>query len=181
MPRRYFNWKLAIVLLMGLVVLSVTALGLRQWRRSNRTERGLEAGLKAYQEHDWMNAANNLGIYLAVERDDVKILLLYADAHLNIRPLKQNNLRQAIAAYRAVLRVDKINTEAATKLTELYFGMRMPEEAELIAARYLKENQDLKLRRILAIALGRQRKFDEAATELKKIIRDHPDQILPCL
>ncbi|MHC4640636.1 MAG: tetratricopeptide repeat protein, partial [Planctomycetota bacterium] len=178
MPRRYFNWKLAVVLLMGLVVLGVTAFGLRKWRRSNRAERGFEAGLKAYDEHNWQEAAHNLGSYLAIERDDVPILLKYADAHLHIRPLKQNNLRQAIAAYRAALRVDKSNAEAATKLTEMYIGMRMPGEAELIAARYLETNQDLKLRRMLAVALARQRKFDEAATELKNIIEDHPDQVL---
>jgi len=178
MPRRYFNWKLAVVLLMGLVVVGVTAFGLRQWRRSNRAERGLKAGLKAYDEHDWDQAAKNLGSYLAVEQDDVPILLKYADAQLNIRPLKQNNLRQAMAAYRAALRVEKNNTEAATKLTEMYLGLRMPGEAELIAARYLKANQDLNLQRILAIALARQRKFDEAAKEMKNIIEDHPDQIL---
>ncbi len=178
MPRRYFNWKLAVVLVMGLVVLAVTAFGLRQWRRSNRAERGLRAGLKDYDEHNWQGAASNLGSYLAVEQDDVPILLKYADAHLNIRPLKQNNLRQAIAAYRAALRVDSNNAEAAAKLTELYLGLRMPGEAELIAARYLKANQDLKLQRMLAIALARQRKFDEAQEKLKNIIENHPDQIL---
>ena len=165
MPRRHFNWKLATVLLMGLVVLGVTVFGMWQWRRSNRAERGLESGLKAYEEHNWEEAVHNLGSYLGVVQNDASILLRYAEAHLNIRPLKQNNLRQAIAAYRAALRADKKNNEAATKLTEMYLGMRMPGEAELIASRYLKANQDLEMRRLLAIALARQRKFDEAATE----------------
>ncbi|GAJ23458.1 unnamed protein product, partial [marine sediment metagenome] len=66
MPRRYFNWKLAVVLLIGLVVLGATAFGLRQWRRSTRAELGLEAGIKAYNEHRWEEAASNLGRYLAV-------------------------------------------------------------------------------------------------------------------
>jgi tetratricopeptide (TPR) repeat protein len=178
MPRRYFNWKLAIVLLIGLVVLGATAFGLRQWRRSTRAELGLEAGIKAYNEHRWEEAARNLGRYLAVERDDVPALLKYADAQLNIRPLKRNNIQQAIAAYRTVLRVDKNNSEAVTKLTEMYLGMGMPGEAELIATTYLKTNQDPKLRRMLAVALARQRKFVEAATELKNIIAEHPEQIL---
>ncbi|MHC4603316.1 MAG: tetratricopeptide repeat protein [Planctomycetota bacterium] len=178
MPRRYFNWKLAIVLLIGLVVLGATAFGLRQWRRSTRAERGLDLGNKAYEEHRYEEAASQLGRYLAVERDDMPILLKYADAQLNIRPLKSNSLRQAEAAYRAVLRKDKNNSEAVTKLTELYLAMRMPGEAELIATRYLETNQDIKLRRMLAVALARQRKFDEAAAELKNIIAEHPDQIL---
>ncbi len=178
MPRRYFNWKLAIVLLIGLVVLGATAFGLRQWRRSTRTELGLEAGIKAYNEHRYEEAASQLGRYLAVEHDDVPILLKYADAHLNIRPLKRNNLQHAIASYRIVLREDKNNSEAAMKLTELYLEMRMPGEAELIATTYLKTNQDPELRRMLAVALARQRKFDEAAAELKNIIAEHPEQIL---
>jgi predicted Zn-dependent protease len=178
MPRRYFNWKLAIVLVIGLVVLGATAFGLRQWRRSGRAERGLDLGNKAYDEHRYEEAASQLGRYLAFERDDVPILLKYADAHLNIRPLKSNNLRQAEAAYRVVLREDKNNSEAVTKLTELYLAMGMPGEAELIATRYLETNQDIKLRRMLAVALARQRKFDEAAAELKSIIAKHPQQIL---
>jgi len=156
----------------------VTAYGLRQWRRSSRSARGLVLGNKAYEEHRYEEAASQLGRYLAVERDDVPILLKYADAHLNIRPFRNNNLRQAEAAYRVALREDKHNSEAATKLIELYLGIGEFGEAELIATRYLETNQDLKIRRMLAIALEGQRKFDEAATELKNIIVEHPEQIL---
>ncbi|MGB2808642.1 MAG: tetratricopeptide repeat protein [Sedimentisphaerales bacterium] len=178
MPRRYFNWKLAIVLVIGLVVLGATAFGLRQWRRDSRSERGFILGNKAYDEHRYEEAASQLGLYLTVEREDVPILLKYADAHLNIRPLKRNNLQQAVAAYRTALREDKNNSEAVTKLTELYLVMLMPGEAELIITRYLDTNQDLKLRRMLAVAMARQRKFDEAVIELKNIIAEHPEQIL---
>lgn len=135
MPRRYFNWKLAIVLLIGLVVLGATAFGLRQWRRSGRAERGLILGNKAYKEHRYEEAASQWGRYLTVERTNVPILLKYADAQLNIRPLKRNNFQQAIAAYRTALREDENNSEAVTKLTEMYLGMGMPGEAELIITR----------------------------------------------
>lgn len=178
MPRRYFNWKLAIVLLIGLVVLGVTAYGLRQWRRSNRSERGLILGNKAYGEHRYEEAALQLGRYLAVERNDVPILLKYADAQLSIRPLKSDNIMQVVAAYRIALRENENNSEVVTKLTELYLEMGMPGETELIATRYLKTNKDLRLHRMLAVALARQRKFNEAATELKGIIKEHPQQIL---
>ena len=75
MPRRYFNWKLAIVLVISLVVLGVSAYGLRQWRRSGRAEEGLELGTKAYDEGRWENAADNLGRYLSVVKDDVEVLM----------------------------------------------------------------------------------------------------------
>jgi tetratricopeptide (TPR) repeat protein len=180
MPKRkiYFNWKLAIVLVIGLVVLGITAYGLRQWQRSRRADRGLVLGSKAYNEHKYEEAANQLGRYLAVKQDDVPILLKYADSQLNIRPLKRNNIQQAVAAYRTALRIDKNSSEAATQLTEMYLRMGMAGEAELIAKRYLETNQNSELRRVLAVAMAGQRKFDEAAAELKSIIAENPEQIL---
>jgi predicted Zn-dependent protease len=176
--RKYFNWKLAVVLVIGFVVLGVTAYGLRQWQRGRRADRGLVLGNKAYNEHKWEEAARNLGRYLAVARDDVPVLLKYADAQLNIRPLKHGNVQQAIAAYRTILRVDKSNSQAAMQLTGIYLEMGMPGEAELIARRHLGKEQDPELRRMLAVALARQGDFDEAAAELKTILQEHPERIL---
>jgi tetratricopeptide (TPR) repeat protein len=178
MPRRYFNWKLAMVLLIGTVVLGATAFGLRKWRRTNRAEDGLVLGNEAYNEHKWEEAAMNFGRYIAVEQEDVPVLLKYADAQLKRRPMKRNNIQQAIGAYRTVLRIDKNNSEAAMQLTEVYLTMGMPGEAELIAERYLQANQNPELRRMLALALAGQRKFSEAAVELKTILQEHPKQIL---
>ncbi|MDD5327546.1 MAG: tetratricopeptide repeat protein [Phycisphaerae bacterium] len=178
MPRRYFNWKLAIVLVIGLSVLAVTAYGLRRWQRSSRAENALEIGNKAYEEQRWEEAATNLGRYIAVESDDVSALLKYADAQLNIRPLGHGNIQQAVSAYRIVLRVEKGNIDAAIRLTEVYLGMGMPGEAELIARRVLEINQAPELRKLLALSLAEQRKFDEAAAELEAIIESYPDQIL---
>ncbi|UCC98565.1 MAG: tetratricopeptide repeat protein [Phycisphaerales bacterium] len=178
MPLRYFNWKLAAVLVISLVVLGVGAFGLRQWHKSNRTEQGSALGNEAYDAGKWQEAVEHLGQYLSVQRDDVVALLKYADAHLNIRPAKGNNIRQAIGAYRAILRVDKNNSEAAVKLAEIYLGVGSPGEAELIARRQLETNPTPELRRMLALALAGQRKFAEAATELKAILQGHPDHIL---
>ena len=178
MPGRYFNWKLAIVLVISLIVLGVSAFGLRQWRRTNRAEQGLILGNKAYDEYRWEDAAEHLGSYIALERGDVSALLKYADAQLKIRPAKHNRIQQAIGAYRTVLRTDRNNSEAAMQLTEIYLGIGSPGEAELIAKRQLETNQDPGLRRMLALALAGQRKFKEAAVELNTILQEHPEQIL---
>jgi tetratricopeptide (TPR) repeat protein len=177
MPGRYFNWKLAIVLVMSLAVLGISAFGLRQWRRTNRAEENLILGNKAYDEHRWEDAAEQLGRYIALERDDISILLKYADAQLKIRPTKRNRIQQAIGAYRTVLRLDRENAEAAMQLTEIYLGIGSPGEAELTARRQLETKEDPELRRMLALALAGQRKFKEAAEELKAIIKEHPEQI----
>jgi tetratricopeptide (TPR) repeat protein len=178
MPGRYFNWKLAIVLLIGLVVLGMSAFGLRQWRRTNRAEQSLIIGNKAYDEQRWEDAAEHLGKYIALERDDVSILLKYADAQLKIRPAERNRVQQAIGTYRTVLRLDRANSEAAMQLTEIYLGVGSSGEAELIARRQLEAKDAPGIRRMLALALAGQRKFKEAAEELKTVIKEHPEQVL---
>ncbi|MBN2137861.1 MAG: tetratricopeptide repeat protein [Sedimentisphaerales bacterium] len=178
MARRYFNWKLAIVLVVGLTVLCVTAYGLRQWQKGNKAEQGLELGNKAYEEKRYKEAANYLGRYVGVYQDDVPVLLKYADAHLNIRPLKRNNISQAIGSYNAVLIVDPGNTEAVRRLVGLYVQMGTFGEAERLAAEYLSTAQDFEVRRLLASALAGQRKIAESIAEFQSIIAAEPNQIL---
>jgi len=182
--KKYVNWKLALVLLIAIAVLGVTAFSLRQWQRTRRAESGLVRGSKAYDRHNWQEAADYLGRYLSINRDDVPVLLKYAQAQLNISPLGRANLRQAIEAYRHALRIDKNCSEAAGQLTQIYLQLGMPGEAELIAARCIENqktapqtSQTATLRRALALALARQRKFDEAVRELKSIVAEFPDQI----
>jgi tetratricopeptide (TPR) repeat protein len=177
MPVRYFNWKLAIVLVISFFVLAVGAVGLRQWHKNNRTRQGLIRGTEAYDAGRWEEAAEYLGHYLAVQRNDVPVLLKYADAQLKIRPSKRNNIYQAVGAYRTILRVDKNNSEAAIKLIEIYLKIG-PGEAELEARRQLETNPDPELRRMLALALIARRKYAEAATQLETVLKDHPEEIL---
>lgn len=178
MVKRYFNWKLAIVLVISAGVLAVTAIGLRRWHRANSAEQGLILGNKAYEEQNWEEAARQLGRYVAVKQDDVTALVKYAEAQMHIRPRKRNNVQLAIAAYRTALRVDDTHSDSALKLTEIYLTMGMPGEAELIAKRHLDKSQDPNLHRMFAIALAQQRKFNEAADELKSICKEHPEQVL---
>jgi tetratricopeptide (TPR) repeat protein len=175
-PARYFNWKLAAVLFISLFVLGVGAFALRQWHKNNQTQQGLIRGTKAYEEGRWQEAAEYLGRYLAVRRDDISVLHKYADAQLKIRPTKRNHVQQAIEAYRTILRVDKNNSEAITKLLDIYLRIG-PGEAELIARRQLETSSDPELRRMLALALMAQRKFTEAADTLSAVLQEHPDQV----
>ncbi len=178
MAKRYFNWKLAVVLLMSVGVLIAMAFVIRQLQRRTRAERALTLGNEAYEEHSWDEAAEKLGRYLVVHRDDVTVLLKYADSQLKRKPVKSGNIRQAIAAYRAVLRLDASNSEAAKQLSEIYLLISSPGEAELIARRYIEMEKDPEIQRILALALASQRKYTEAAAELKSIMEEHPDQVM---
>lgn len=185
MPTIRINWKLVIVLLIGFVVLLTTAFGLHHWQRNLRLQKRLQLADKACNDHLWQQAAQNLGRYLSIIKNkrplnhtDIPILLKYAGTCLNIRPPKPANIQQAIGAYRSILRIQKENGEAAAKLAQIYLQINMPGEAELILRRHLQTNQNPKSQRMLAMALAGQRKFKQAAEELKAIIQNHPHEIL---
>ena len=178
MAKRYFNWKLAFVLVVAMAVFAAAALALHSWQRNTRADQGLRLGEQAYEQGDWEEAARQLGRYLVVDGRNVPVLLKYADAQLNMRPLETANVQQAIAAYSSALRVDGGQTEAAQRLVEIYLNMAAPGEAELKARQFLEGKDDTTLRRFLGVALAQQRKFREAAQVLSELVRDHPDQVL---
>ncbi len=178
MPRRYFNWKLAVVLVIGCSVLAVTAVGLRKWRNANSAQKGLILGNKAYEEHDWEEAAKALGRYIAINQNDVEVLKKYADAQLKIRPSSVDNIQQAAQAYRIVLRIEPDNFEVAEQLTELYILMGRYGDAELIAERGFETKTNPELSRLYAISLVHQKKFEDAAEALKKLCAENHGQVL---
>jgi tetratricopeptide (TPR) repeat protein len=175
---RYFNWKLATVLVVAGAVFGTAVYALHRWQKGTRADQALPLGEKAYAAQNWEEAATQLGRYIAVNADDVPVLLKYADAQLNRRPRTSSNLQQAVGAYRSVLRLEEGNTEATRRLAEVYLEGNRPGEAELIAERYLEKREDLTIRRLLGIALLRQRKFAQAETELDNIIAKEPNQVL---
>lgn len=178
MATRYFNWKLATVLVVAVTVFAAAALALHSWQRSTRAEQALPLGEQAYNQGNWEEAAKQLGRYLAIHGDDVQVLLQYADAQLKIRPVVSDAIQHAIAAYSSVLRLDSGNTQAARHLVEIYSSMGTPGEAQLKAEQYLKDTDDPIVRRFLGVALVQQREFRKAGDIFAKLVLDHPDQIL---
>jgi tetratricopeptide (TPR) repeat protein len=178
MARRYFNWTLAIVLVVAIAVFAGAVLALHHWQKSTRAERALPRGEQAYAQENWDDAAEAFGRYLAGRKDDVPVLQKYADAQLKRRPLTGGHIDQAIGAYRSILRLNAGDTEAAKRLVELYIARSSPRDANQVASDYLQKiGDDSELRRMLAYALSEQRKYPEAAKTLMDLIRDHPDAV----
>ena len=180
MKARVLNWKLAGIFVIAAAMLGVSTVLLRQWQMNRlyrRTVLDLDAGLGAYEECQWEEAAGLLSKYLAFNKGDADIWLKFAEAQLNIRPLLADNINQAAGAYRTVLRLEKTNCEAAMKLTALFLDMKVPAEAELIAENFLKDKDDADIRRMLALSLAEQRDFGGAQSHLKNVIDNHPDAV----
>lgn len=179
MAARYFNWKLAIVLFVAAVVFVIAVFGLHRWQKTTKAEQALPRGQKAFDARQWDEAADQLGRYLAVNNQDVSVLVKYAEAQLNRRPVTPGNVQMAIAAYRNALRFKPDDMETAKRLTEVYLdpGMRAYGEAESTAERHLERRDDPDLRRLYAQALWYQRKFDQAVAEAKTVIEKYPGEI----
>nr|MBP8305336.1 tetratricopeptide repeat protein [Phycisphaerae bacterium] len=178
MRRGYFNWKLALVLVLAVVVVAATAVGLRQYQKTGRAAAALKVGNAAYEQGDWDEAASNLGRYIGLHQEDVSALMKYAHAQLRRRPATGGHVQQAIAAYRNVLRADRSNAEAAQRLCEVYLApaVASPGEAELIASRYLNDNPGPhpEIRYLLGAAMARLGRFDQARQEWAAVIEASP-------
>lgn len=181
MTRGYINWMLAIVLVVAVSVCVGAGLVLHDWQKSTRADQARPLGMKAYEQEDWAEAAKQLGRYLAVYGDDTEVLLKYGHAQRQIMPLMANNVDQAASAYAAVLRSEKSSPEQIQEATkwsvEICLLKGRYSDAESLMKDFLENNDDPRLRRLLAYALGRQRKFAEASQTLTRLIQDHPDEI----
>lgn len=177
MKKGYVNWKLVLVLVLGLCAVGATVIGLRKYNRTQRAEQGLKKGLAAYENKHWQAAASGLGQYLAIHPSEIDILLKYGHAQGRIQPFKQGNYAQAVNAFRSVLRLEEDNLEAALALTELYLQSRTPGEAELVASRFLEKQYDSQLTLRLAAAQIMQRKYEEAAQLLTDMLPREPSEI----
>ncbi len=179
MARRYFNWTLAIVLVVAITVFAGAVFSLHRWQKSTRAERALPRGEQAYAQENWDEAAEQLGRYVEVRNDDLPAMLKYADAQRKRRPRTQGHVERAVATYQSILRVDVGNVEAAKCLVELLLERpySRPDEAAAVASKYLQSRDDPELRRMLARALYGQRKYAETAKVLIDLIKDHPDAV----
>ncbi len=179
MARKGFNWTFAIALILGLLVLSLTAITIRQNNRTRKAENGLVEGKKAYEQGRWEQAAHRFGQYLGMNPNDVEILQKYADAHLRIRPLKKGNIQQAIGAYRNILINELDNNEAAINLIQIYMQQRLTGESINIANDFLSRTgkPDPEIQTLLALCYFQEKKFKEAKEQLDMLVKNHSDHI----
>jgi len=178
MTRKKINLKPIIVILISIVTLAATTYFVRQWNRSHRAVVGLRRGTEAYENKQWTLAADNLGKYIAIVHDDVDAIIKYADAQINIKPIRSNNINQALNSYRRAVRLDPSNSQAVISLMETYMHMlNSPAEAEFIAQQFLNHSKEIRVRHLLAMSYYLQRKFKDAHQELTAIILDHPKEV----
>ena len=95
---------LGITLILA-VLLGAGGFAIWSWHQTAMINRAHTQGLAAFERQDWDKAATMLGRWLSRHREDVDVLRKYACAQRARRPVTAGNLRQAINAYREILRV----------------------------------------------------------------------------
>ncbi len=137
------NVKALIILCVVGVVLSGAAFAGWKIRKRMIADNAKKAGDAAWNVGNYKEAARNYRLY--VERYPDKspdILKRYAEANLKVVPIEANNVGQAIAAYRRLLRVENQDTpENFRTVVELYFQVGEFGEAGVIAERWLAKEQ----------------------------------------
>jgi Tfp pilus assembly protein PilF len=160
--------RLRVVGATVVVLLVLGAGGFTLWRvRQNAMiTRAQRAGLTAYDRGDWDAARVMLGRYLSVHREDVEGWRKYAYAQVSARPVKPGNLRQAMSAYREILRLTPGDADAFRRVTRLYEQTGNAAELEPVADRRLAQDSDS-----LAAAVAKSKalvlrdKFDDSAVQ----------------
>lgn len=132
---------LALTALVGVLALGGLYGGWKA-RKALMVRRALAVGLAAYEQGDWEAARLNLGRYISVHPDEADLLAKYAHAQLSVRPVKPENLHQALGAYRGVLRLNPAADAAFQRLVLLYEATGNFGELAHIATRRLEVRPD---------------------------------------
>jgi len=105
---------------LSLVVTMSGMYGAWKVRKGLMVRRALAEGRAAFERGDWETARLQLGRYLSVKQDDADVLAQYARAQLAARPLRSENLAQAMSAYRRMLALRPADEEVFRRLALLY-------------------------------------------------------------
>ena len=112
-----------LLILLG-VVFATAAAGVviaHTVRKRMIASRALAAGQAAYQAKNWETAAQELRTYLNKFPNDNEVLMQFAQAELNIRPVRAAAISSASFAYRKVLNSRKGDKDLCERLCRLYY------------------------------------------------------------
>lgn len=171
------NWGFLVVVVFALTAGTLTVGGLWYWNKHLRAQRGLQRGLAAFENKQWDLAAVHLGNYLAAiqPRQDTAILLKYAEAQMNRRPLSRSYIEQALRAYHQILRLEE-NDEVRRRLIEFYVRTD-PAEAQRLAEAFLERQENPEIACYAAQAMMQRGQYAAARQRLEQVLGKHPDHL----
>ena len=172
------NVKALVILVLVVCLLAGGAAVGYKVRKRIVVQRALTAGKAALETENWEAACKHLRIYLSKHPGDATMLARYAEANLSVRPTEAKHVRAALGAYRRLLRDKPGDDDISERLARLYLRVGNLNEAAYICRQRLEADPtDPDAAFILGQALTGQRKHDDAADVLRRLVEEHPDQV----
>jgi tetratricopeptide (TPR) repeat protein len=164
------NVKVLTITLLVLVLLGGGAVVGHQIRQRHLASAALAKGRAAYEREDYETARGQLGRYLSRNPQDLETLRQYARAQRLATPFRIENIRQAISAYRQILRMRPDDEQAYRELVQLYRATRDYAELEYVSDERWKLVQDYAAKVTYAQALIGLRKPEDARQALESVV-----------
>jgi tetratricopeptide (TPR) repeat protein len=139
--------KRLLVALALLVLIIGGVIGLRVFRDAQAvrlTESKREAGMAAYRDGQYDAALHDLSYAVSRRRDDIELLLAFADTRSKLPTANDAHLAEAAVIYDNVLRLEPLHPVALRRLLDLYLhpSVARPADAAVIARRMLEIEAD---------------------------------------
>jgi tetratricopeptide (TPR) repeat protein len=156
---------------------------LRSVQQARLVSAARTAGLAAHQRGAPAETLEQLSYYIQHVKDDVEALLAFADARRSLPLADGRHLAEALGLYKESLRLLELDPAAAperraqvlNRLMELYGQVGMRFEQIKAAERILEESpRDAGALAARAVALFRERRFDESLRDAQTLARLEP-------
>jgi len=135
------NVRLLVILAILFGILGGGMLIGHKLRTRAAAQKALASAKVALAERNWPVAISQLRQYLGRHPDDAEMLVQYARAHLEVRPLLRDNYMSAMQAYRQYLRLRPDDRKAAHELGRLYINYGEFNEAAYIYRRLIEDGE----------------------------------------
>lgn len=158
-----------------LVVAAGTLYLIRDSVREQRSLQSREAGLAAHQEGNYAEALEQLSYFLRRNREDVQVLLAFADSRAKVFAPNNRHLATAVQVYNLALSVDPENEIALGGLLHLYERLGRQVEWMDTADRLLAKNpENVDALRLKVIGHYRNSQFDASGDYLVRLMAVEP-------
>jgi tetratricopeptide (TPR) repeat protein len=167
------------LVLLVLVALGVTALvGVRytqrQADRRAESRQAREAGMAAFQDERYIEAADLLKDYLEARPADGEAQLAYAHANLRAPDRTSERIRAGLTALQEAVRLMPENLEASHELLALRAAWQPSKALELARKIAARHPDDLVSRRMQAHLLRSMDRPAEALAAAEEVVEEHP-------
>jgi len=169
-----------LIVMVGAAAAIVTVRSLREAQSVRLVEQKRAAGLRAYDAGDYDEALSDLSFTLSRNKDDLEVLLAFADTRANVPNSDHRHLAEAMGLYKRALQLDPGNATALSRLLEIsrHPSVGDVHEAGRVALRIIEHDPDhVQANEALAKYELARREYDDALARIERLESLQPLEI----